>query len=110
MHDEPDQQDVDAAGQASRLVRARIESVLDDYRPRLRMDGADVVLVDLSPAGELRIRVTGRHACCPVPAASPCITASTSEVLVTCRGLFTLRAFSRSAILLFCISERQKLP
>lgn len=54
----------------SEALRARIESVLDGMRPRLHLDGADVILVSLSPDGVLCIRMTGRHAGCPMAVAT----------------------------------------
>ena len=54
----------------SEALRTQIESVLDGFRPRLSLDGADVLLLDLSAEGLLRIRLTGPHACCPMAVAT----------------------------------------
>lgn len=51
-------------------VIERIQAVLDGFRPRLRRDGSDIILVDLSSDGVLRVRLTGHHANCPVAVAT----------------------------------------
>lgn len=48
----------------------RIQSALDGFRPLLRRDGADIVMVSLSDEGELCVRLTGDHACCPMARAT----------------------------------------
>lgn len=50
-------------------VRARIEAVLDEVRPRLRLDDADVELATLD-GGALRLRLTGSCRCCPMAMAT----------------------------------------
>ena len=74
-------QTVDAAPM-SEALRARIESVLDRVRPRLHLDGADVLFLDLSADGELHIRLTGRHAGCPMAVATlqSCIEGALRDV------------------------------
>ena len=47
------------------LALPEIEAVLDEFRPRLQMDGADLLVLDLD-AGLLRLRMSGRTSCCPV--------------------------------------------
>lgn len=51
-------------------VRARIEAVLEEVRPRLRLDEADVEFATLDAKGHLRLRLTGSCRCCPMAVAT----------------------------------------
>lgn len=46
-------------------MRERVEQLLESVRSRLRMDGCDVVLLDVSEDGVVRLQFKG-GACCPM--------------------------------------------
>lgn len=47
-------------------ICARVDAVLDEFRPRLRLDGAELSIVELAGSGLLRLRMSGRNAFCPM--------------------------------------------
>jgi len=51
-------------------LEARVRAALDELRGGMQLDGCDVVFDALSPDGVLRLRVTGRHTCCPMAVAT----------------------------------------
>jgi Fe-S cluster biogenesis protein NfuA len=53
---------------APEVVR-EIEAVLDQFRQRLRLDGADLAFVALDD-GLLRLRMTGSMSCCAIAVAT----------------------------------------
>mgnify|MGYP000905579434 CR=1 FL=1 len=56
--------------QGGNAALARIHEVLDGIRTRLRLDEADLAVVDMSEEGVLLLRFFGRHATCPVALAT----------------------------------------
>jgi Fe-S cluster biogenesis protein NfuA len=48
----------------------RIQAVLDELRAGLRLDGGDILFLEVSPDGVLRVRLTGHHTCCPMASAT----------------------------------------
>ncbi len=46
-------------------IRLRVGEVLDEIRPSIQEDGGDVELVDVSAAGEVRVRFKGACVGCP---------------------------------------------
>lgn len=44
----------------------RVQELLEDLRARLRMDGCDVELAEVTAEGVVKLRFTGSHACCPM--------------------------------------------
>jgi Fe-S cluster biogenesis protein NfuA len=47
-------------------MRDKVESVLDQIRPNLKMDGGDVELVDVSNDGVVKVKLTGACGGCPM--------------------------------------------
>lgn len=46
-------------------VRDRVQSILDLIRPAVQSDGGDIELLDVTPAGLVRIRMHGACVGCP---------------------------------------------
>jgi Fe-S cluster biogenesis protein NfuA len=47
-------------------MRSKVQSALDQIRPTLQQDGGDVVLVDVSPDGVVKVQLTGACDGCPM--------------------------------------------
>lgn len=47
-------------------MRERVEQALVKVRPALRADGGDVELVEITPEGVVRVRLTGACQGCPM--------------------------------------------
>jgi len=47
-------------------MRERVEQALAKVRPALRADGGDVELVEVTPEGVVRVRLTGACKGCPM--------------------------------------------
>lgn len=47
-------------------MRDRVQSALDRIRPTLQKDGGDVVLVDVSASGVVKVQLTGACKGCPM--------------------------------------------
>jgi len=47
-------------------MRERVQSALDRIRPTLQHDGGDVVLVDVTPDGVVKVQLTGACETCPM--------------------------------------------
>ena len=47
-------------------MRDRVQSALDRIRPTLQKDGGDVVLVDVSDDGVVKVQLTGACKGCPM--------------------------------------------
>ena len=47
-------------------LEARIQAVLDDYRPTLYLDGGDVELVEVDDTGIAHVRMLGACIDCPI--------------------------------------------
>lgn len=47
-------------------MKERVEKALDKIRPMLMADGGNVELVDVSPEGIVKLKLTGSCGCCPM--------------------------------------------
>jgi len=47
-------------------MREKVEAALAKVRPMLQADGGDVELVDVTPNGIVKVRLTGRCKGCPM--------------------------------------------
>ena len=47
-------------------MKEKVEAVLGKIRPMLQADGGDVELVDVSPEGIVKVKLTGACGCCPM--------------------------------------------
>jgi len=47
-------------------LTAQVSAVLDDIRPHLQADGGDVELVEVTPDGVVKVRLTGACGGCPM--------------------------------------------
>ncbi len=47
-------------------MKEKVESALNKIRPSLRADGGDVELVEISPDGIVKVRLTGACGNCPM--------------------------------------------
>lgn len=51
-------------------MRDHVQSALDTIRPTLQQDGGDVVLVDVSEEGVVKVQLTGACKDCPMSLAT----------------------------------------
>lgn len=47
-------------------MREKVEQALNKVRPTLQADGGDVELVEVTPDGIVKVRLTGACGCCPM--------------------------------------------
>lgn len=47
-------------------MREKVEKALKDIRPSLQADGGDVELVDVTPEGIVKVKLTGACSGCPM--------------------------------------------
>jgi Fe-S cluster biogenesis protein NfuA len=47
-------------------MRDKVEAALNKIRPNLQMDGGDVELVDVTPDGIVKVKLTGACQGCPM--------------------------------------------
>ena len=47
-------------------MKERIEAALNKIKPSLQADGGDVELVEVSPEGIVKVKLTGACGCCPM--------------------------------------------
>ncbi len=47
-------------------MKERVEAALNKIRPSLKADGGDIVLVDVTPDGIVKVKLTGACGCCPM--------------------------------------------
>ncbi len=47
-------------------MRDRVEKALDKVRPMLQADGGNVELVEVTPDGIVKLKLTGSCGCCPM--------------------------------------------
>jgi len=47
-------------------MREKVEAALNKIRPNLQADGGDVVLVDVTPDGIVKVKLTGACSGCPM--------------------------------------------
>ena len=60
-------------------MREKIEQALDKVRPMLAQDGGNVELIDVSPDGIVKIKLTG--ACCGCPFSSQTLKNGIERIL-----------------------------
>jgi Fe-S cluster biogenesis protein NfuA len=48
------------------MLKESVQKALNDIRPSLQADGGDVVLVDVSDEGVVKVRLTGACQGCPM--------------------------------------------
>jgi Fe-S cluster biogenesis protein NfuA len=48
------------------MMREKVETALDKIRPSLNADGGDVELVEVSPDGVVKVKLTGACGGCPM--------------------------------------------
>lgn len=46
-------------------MKEKVLAVLDEIRPSLKADGGDVELVDVTPDGVVKVKLTGHCGTCP---------------------------------------------
>ena len=49
-------------------MREKVEKALEKIRPHLQADGGDVSLVEVTPDGVVKVKLTGACGCCPMAA------------------------------------------
>ncbi len=49
-----------------KMIREKVESVLNEIKPSLQADGGDVELVDVTPEGVVKVRLKGACSGCPM--------------------------------------------
>jgi Fe-S cluster biogenesis protein NfuA len=47
-------------------MKAKVEKVIETIRPFLQADGGDIELVDVTPEGTVKVRLTGACGGCPM--------------------------------------------
>ena len=47
-------------------MREKVEKALDKVRPMLMADGGNVELVEVTPEGVVKLKLTGTCGCCPM--------------------------------------------
>lgn len=47
-------------------MKEKVEKALKDIRPNLQADGGDIELVDVTPEGIVKVKLTGACAGCPM--------------------------------------------
>ncbi|MFA5139345.1 MAG: NifU family protein [Elusimicrobiota bacterium] len=47
-------------------MKQKIEAALEKIRPALQADGGNIELVDVTPDGVVKVRLTGACGCCPM--------------------------------------------
>ena len=49
-------------------MKEKVEKALEDIRPMLQADGGDIELVDVTPEGVVKVKLTGACGSCPMAA------------------------------------------
>jgi Fe-S cluster biogenesis protein NfuA len=47
-------------------MKERVQKAIDQVRPSLQADGGDVVLIDVTPEGVVKVKLTGACHGCPM--------------------------------------------
>ena len=47
-------------------MKEKVEAVLEQIRPSLQADGGDIQLVEVTPEGAVKVRLTGACGSCPM--------------------------------------------
>ena len=53
-------------GRGVAMLKEKVEKALDDIRPMLQRDGGNVVLVDVTDDGVVKVKLTGACGSCPM--------------------------------------------
>ncbi len=48
------------------MIKEKVESALSKIKPSLQADGGDVELIDVSPEGLVKVKLTGACSGCPM--------------------------------------------
>lgn len=48
------------------IMKEKVEIALEKVRPMLQADGGNIELVDVTPDGVVKLRLTGTCGCCPM--------------------------------------------
>lgn len=48
------------------MLKEKVEKVIEEIRPYLQADGGGVELIDVTPEGVVKVRLTGACGCCPM--------------------------------------------
>lgn len=60
-------------------MKEKVESALDKIRPSLQADGGDVELVEVTPDGVVKVKLTG--ACCGCPMSQMTLKSGIEKVI-----------------------------
>lgn len=47
-------------------MKEKVEAALDKIRPMLKADGGNIKLVEVTPDGKVKVKLTGSCGCCPM--------------------------------------------
>ncbi|MCM8783349.1 MAG: NifU family protein [Candidatus Omnitrophica bacterium] len=47
-------------------MREKVEKVIEEIRPMLQADGGDIKLLEITPEGIVKVRLTGACGACPM--------------------------------------------
>ena len=47
------------------MLKEKVEKILDEVRPMLKMEGGDVKLIDVTDEGIVKVQLTGACGSCP---------------------------------------------
>lgn len=61
------------------MIKEKVRAALSNIRPALQADGGDIDLVDVSPDGVVKVRLTG--ACCGCPMSQMTLTRGVEDRL-----------------------------
>lgn len=61
------------------MIKEKVRAALSNIRPALQADGGDIDLVDVSPDGIVKVRLTG--ACCGCPMSQMTLTRGVEDRL-----------------------------
>lgn len=61
------------------MIKEKVRAALSSIRPALQADGGDIDLVDVSPDGIVKVRLTG--ACCGCPMSQMTLTRGVEDRL-----------------------------
>ena len=61
------------------MIKEKVQAALSSIRPALQADGGDIDLVDVSPDGIVKVRLTG--ACCGCPMSQMTLTRGVEDRL-----------------------------
>lgn len=47
-------------------MKEKIEAALNKVRPMLKADGGDIKLIEVTPDGKVKVKLSGSCGCCPM--------------------------------------------